>query len=278
MPTAGRAALITVCVLGLAAAALGQAAADDEAVWSHFVTWARQNPTEGLRSYAETLGKQGVSEAEVKRRMEVIQRLFPERQEATELIYDRIYSKPLTGDPEKDGFNSEPNAFLVEATAGLSGGTALDVGAGQGRNAVHLATHGWTVTGIDISGAGLAATRANADKAGVTVSTVQTTYQDFDFGTDRWDLIAMILSWAPVEDPAFVRRLVDSLRPGGVVVFEHVIQKDVDPFPPNVHALAPEVLKEYFAALQIDRYEEVTALGDWGGPPARLVRLVARKP
>jgi hypothetical protein len=61
-------------------------------------------------------------------------------------------------------------------------------------------------------------------------------------------------------------------------VFEHVIQKEKDPFPAYVHALEPEVLKGYFASLRIDRYEEVTELGDWGGPPARLVRMVAYKP
>jgi 2-polyprenyl-3-methyl-5-hydroxy-6-metoxy-1,4-benzoquinol methylase len=263
--------------LAFPASALSQTTPSDDAVWTHFVTWAKDNPTQGLRHYSGMLAEGGVSEAEVQRRLEVIRRLFSERPEGTELIYDRIYSKPLTGNPEEDGFNSEPSAFLIEATTQLAPGEALDVGAGQGRNAVYLATHGWNVTGIDISGAGLAAARANADKAGTRVSTVKTTYRDFDFGKDRWDLIAMILSWAPVEDPSFVEKLVDSLRPGGRVVFEHVIQKEVDPFPPNVHALAPEVLKEYFAALRIERYEEVTDLGDWGGPPARLVRMVARK-
>ncbi len=43
------------------------------------------------------------------------------------------------------------------------------------------------------------------------------------------------------------------------------------------HGLEPELLKDYFKALRIESYEEVTDFGDWGGPPSRLVRMIARK-
>ena len=104
----------------------------------------------------------------------------------------------------------------------LTGGKALDVGAGMGRNALHLARLGWDVTGIDLSAQGLAVMRSGAEKAGLKVQAVKTSYEDYDFGHERWDLVAMILSWAPVEDSAFLSRLKDSIRPGGYVVFEHV--------------------------------------------------------
>ena len=189
----------------------------------------------------------------------------------------RIFSKPLTGDPEKDGFTSTPSVFMMESTKELEPGTALDVGAGQGRNSVWLAKQGWDVTGIDISGVGLAAAEANAEKAGLRIKTVKTTYQDYDFGEEQWDLIVMILSWAPVSDPDFVARLSASLRPGGVVVFEHVLATEKQSFPPVVQALPPNALLEHFKDFHIQKYEEGVWLGDWGGPPAELVRMVARK-
>ena len=251
---------------------------EDDKVWGAFVTWTRSLPPGSpLQGYRSVLEKEGLSAEEIKRRIGVIQRYLSERPEGVEFIYDRVFSQPLTGDPAKDGFTSTPSVFLAEATGTLKPGTALDVGAGQGRNAVYLATKGWVVTAIDISGEGLAATRANSKKAGVSVSTVKTTYDAFDFGTGQWDLVAMILSWAPVEDPVFVARLIASVRPGGAIVFEHVIQRAENPFPPNVHALEPGQLRTCFGGLDIERYEEVTALGDWGGPPSRLVRMVARK-
>lgn len=85
----------------------------------------------------------------------------------------------------------------------LTGAKALDVGAGMGRNALHLARLGWDVTGIDLSAQGLAVMRSGAEKAGLKVQAVKTSYEDYDFGRERWDLVAMILSWAPVEDSAW---------------------------------------------------------------------------
>jgi len=51
----------------------------------------------------------------------------------------------------------------------LTGGKALDVGAGMGRDALHLARLGWDVTGIDLSAQGLAVMRSGAEKAGLKV-------------------------------------------------------------------------------------------------------------
>ena len=156
-------------------------------------------------------------------------------------------------------------------------GQALDVGAGMGRNAVHLAALGWTVTAIDLSAEGLAVLKADSAKAGLNVQTVKTSYADYDFGRERWDLMALILSWAPVEEPAFLDRLKRSIRPGGYVVFEHVLQRADDPFPPGVHALAPGELRALFGDFEIVTYREADLAGDWGGPPTPHVRMVARK-
>jgi len=142
---------------------------------------------------------------------------------------------------------------------------------------VWLARQGWDVTAIDLSGAGLAAASRSAEEAGVRISTVKTAYEDFDFGTERWDLILMILSWAPVSDEEFVAGLREALRPGGVLVFEHVIDKPEEPFPPYVHALQPGVLRTYFDDFLIDYYDESERLGDWGGPPTPIVRMIARR-
>jgi 2-polyprenyl-3-methyl-5-hydroxy-6-metoxy-1,4-benzoquinol methylase len=252
---------------------------DDDEIWASFTAWIMTNPEKvSLKIYEEKLAKDGLPQDEIKRQIETIRRLFKEHPEkSTEFTYDRIFSKPLTGDPKKDGFTSTPSVFMMESTKGLEPGTALDVGAGQGRNAVWLAQQGWDVTAIDISGAGLAAASDNAKKVGTSITTVKTTYQDFDFGTERWDLIVMILSWAPVSDPAFVARLNASLRPGGFLIFEHVLATKKQSFPAYVHALPSNALLSHFKDFNIQKYEEGVWLGDWGGPPAELVRMIAIK-
>jgi 2-polyprenyl-3-methyl-5-hydroxy-6-metoxy-1,4-benzoquinol methylase len=263
----------------LVAASHAQEKTDDEKIWESFKSWILTNPPQpSLKTYGEKLTADGLSEDKVQQQLDTIRRLFKVQPEkGVELTYDQIFSKPLTGDPEKDGFTSTPSVFMMESVKGLEPGKTLDVGAGQGRNAVWLAQQGWDVTGIDISGVGLAVAEANAEKAGTHISTVKTTYQDFDFGTEQWDLIVMILSWAPVSDPEFVAKLYASLRPGGVLVFEHVLETEKQSFPAYVNGLPPNALLAHFKEFHIQKYEEGVWLGDWGGPPAELVRMIARK-
>jgi SAM-dependent methyltransferase len=250
------------------------------ALWLEYLDWAKTaQDRSSPRDYAVSLDAKGVPGPEVRRRLQIIRGQFTEQPEGIEMIYDPLYGKPLSGELEKDGFKIQPNVFLVEAMKGIfSGGRALDVGAGMGRNAIHLAGLGWDVTGIDLSAQGLAVLRANAGKAGFKVQTVKTSYQDFDFGREQWDLVAMILSWAPVEEPDFLARLKASIRPGGYVVFEHVVQRAVNPFPAGVHAPAPGALREWFKDFEILTYREQDHSGDWGGPPTPHVWMVARKP
>lgn len=249
------------------------------ALWLEFLEWGKGSQAGlSLRGYAESLDKRGVDAGEIRRRLQVLRGQYTEQPEGIEMIYDPLYGKPLTGELEKDGFKTAPNAFLVESMKSIElGGKALDVGAGMGRNGVYLAKLGWDVTGIDLSAQGLAVMKADAEKAGLKVETVKTSYEDYDFGKERWDLMAMILSWAPIEDPSFLARLKASIKPGGYIVFEHVTQREKDPFPPGVHAPAPGALREMFKDFEILVYRELDDYGDWGGPPTSHVRMVARK-
>ena len=161
------------------------------------------------------------------------------RTDWVESFYDRTFhtTKPLTGNPPVDGFASTPSRLVIEAAKGVAPGAALDAGMGQGRNAVYLATQGWTVSGFDLSGEAVKAALANAAKAGVRLDGVKASYADFDFGAEKWDLIVLIFAWAPIDDPAFVARLAKSLRPNGRIVFEHFIDDPAAPRPPAMHAL-----------------------------------------
>ena len=69
-------------------------------------------------------------------------------------------------------WTAEPNRFLVAEVAGLEPGRALDVGTGEGRNAVWLAEQGWRVTGVDFSAVGLEKARHLATARGVEVEWV----------------------------------------------------------------------------------------------------------
>ena len=130
-----------------AAAAQSPAAAQtaDTDVYEKFRAWIGSQPREAqqgdpLEAYRKVLTAAGVPAAEVERQLRVIdqqgQRLEIDR-------WNRILTSP------NPAFNIKPNAFLVEMVRGVTPGQALDVGMGQGRNAIYLAQQGWTVTGFE---------------------------------------------------------------------------------------------------------------------------------
>ncbi|MBZ6227367.1 SAM-dependent methyltransferase [Streptomyces olivaceus] len=64
-------------------------------------------------------------------------------------------------------WSGRPNTFLVREASGLAPGAALDLGCGEGADAVWLASRGWRVTGVDISATALERAAAHAAEAGV---------------------------------------------------------------------------------------------------------------
>jgi SAM-dependent methyltransferase len=93
------------------------------ALWLDYLEWTKS--AEGKtspRDYAVSLDAKGVPGPEVRRRLHVLRGQFTEQPEGIEMIYDPLYGKSLTGELEKDGFKTSPNAFLVEAMKGIPPG------------------------------------------------------------------------------------------------------------------------------------------------------------
>jgi 2-polyprenyl-3-methyl-5-hydroxy-6-metoxy-1,4-benzoquinol methylase len=252
---------------------------DQERDWNDFLSWFKTAPfgVDPIGGYSAKLRKEDIPGEEIKNRIDRIIKLFSERPEAAEIFFDRTFAK-ASGDPSRDGFNSTPSNILMDAVKGLKPGAALDAGMGQGRNAVYLAQEGWKVTGFDLSQEAITAACFNAKMAGVQIATEKDSYDTFHFGTNKWDLIVLTFAWAPMEDPAFTRKLKDSLCPKGRIVFEHYIDNPDRPQPKAVHALQPNQLRSIFSDFKIERYEETHRMGDWGGHGEHLVRMVAQKP
>lgn len=67
-------------------------------------------------------------------------------------------------------WSGDPNPNLVAETAGLPPGAALDVGCGEGADAIWLAGRGWRVAAVDLSTVALGRGAARALEAGVGVA------------------------------------------------------------------------------------------------------------
>lgn len=212
---------------------------------------------DALEKYRQKLKAAGATDAGADRTI----RLIAAHDEG--VLYNRIYAAP-------PGFNTSPNQLLVDAVEGVSPGKALDVAMGQGRNSVFLAGKGWDVTGFDVAEIGLQQARQQAVARGVTITAVHASDEEFEFGRERWDLIAIIYA---IEKRS-VHRVRDALKPGGLVVIEAGHSET----PEGTFEFGSNELLEIFKGFRILKYEDTSGTYDWGPERIRLVRLIAQKP
>jgi SAM-dependent methyltransferase len=143
---------------------------------------------------------------------------------------------------ERDGamWSGRPNGRLVAEVSEIRPGAALDVGCGEGADAIWLALHGWTVTAIDISDVALGRAREAAGRAGVAVDWVCGDALLTPLPSGSFDLVSLQYPALPKAsgEPA-VRALLDTVRQGGVLLavyhdfdddhLEHMKSRGVDP-------------------------------------------------
>jgi SAM-dependent methyltransferase len=116
------------------------------------------------------------------------------------------------GDFEGEG----PNPTLVAGVAGLVPGSALELAAGSGTNAVWLAQQGWRTTAVDWSAVGLANGKAKADAAGVEVHWLERDLFDWAPPDRSFDLVVLVYLHLPVDERAPVyARAAAAVAPGG---------------------------------------------------------------
>lgn len=125
-------------------------------------------------------------------------------------------------------WSGNPNGTLVAEMSSVAPGRALDVGAGEGGDAIWLAEQGWKVTANDISQRALDRVAAEAERRGLTVECnhVDANAPDaFEPGT--FDLVSAQYASIPrTPDARGIRNLLDAVAPGGTLL---VVGHDLEP-------------------------------------------------
>jgi 2-polyprenyl-3-methyl-5-hydroxy-6-metoxy-1,4-benzoquinol methylase len=119
---------------------------------------------------------------------------------------------------EETVWSGNANAQLVAEAGKLTPGTALDVGCGEGGDAIWLARQGWQVTGADFSANGLARAARHAEEAGVADRTDWWQVDARRFAADErsFDLVSTFFLHPPDGGILDVtRRLAEAVAPGG---------------------------------------------------------------
>ncbi len=143
---------------------------------------------------------------------------------------------------EREGqmWSGRPNGRLVAEAADVRPGRALDVGCGEGADAIWLAQRGWAVTAIDVSAVAVSRARDAGDRAGAQVEWVCGDVLGTSFPAGSFDLVSLQYPALPkAAGDAPVRALLAAVRPGGVLLAvyhdldddhrEHMKARGIDP-------------------------------------------------
>lgn len=150
------------------------------------------------------------------------------------LTWDEFYASDGDGVPQWSG---RPNGTLVAEVADLLPGTALDVGCGEGADAIWLARQGWQVTGLDPSQVALDRAEAAAQAAHIEVTWVHAGLLGMPDGTGVHDLVtAHYPVLAHTDDNAAINMLVEAVAPRGTLLFVH---HEIDPAHGDEHRFDP---------------------------------------
>jgi SAM-dependent methyltransferase len=178
-------------------------------------------------------------------------------------------------------FSEHADVSLVDRAGTLRPGTALDVGAGEGRNSLWLAARGWDVTAVDISAVALERLRGAAADQGLAVHTEVRDVLDDIGGGSRFDLVVVANMHVPPQSRrALFEGSAAAVAPGGhlFLVGHHVDSLGVAGPPDPQRLYTAAMMDEAFPGLDVLSVERRTgAPGDTGEAGVDLV-VWARRP
>jgi SAM-dependent methyltransferase len=158
------------------------------------------------------------------------------------------------GESDQARWSGRPNGRLVAEVAGLAAGHALDVGCGEGADAIWLATAGWAVTAIDVSAVAIGRAQEAARTAGVVVEWITGDVLNTPFSSGAFDLVSLLYPALPKVGLRPVATLLQCVRPGGVLLAvyhdlhgehrEHMKSQGFDP----ADYVGPDDLRELLRA------------------------------
>jgi SAM-dependent methyltransferase len=164
-------------------------------------------------------------------------------------------------------------------------GNALDIGAGEGRNALFLASRGFSVLAVDQSKVGMQKAQRLAQERGLRLRTQSADLQDFDAEYNSFDVISSIFVHLPATlRTAVHKRVAAWLRPGGLFLLEAYSPDQIErgtggPKDPSLLASLKVILGE-LDGLEIEHQAALVrnvSEGSFHTGEASVVRVLARK-
>ena len=156
-------------------------------------------------------------------------------------------------------FGKSPAAFLAENYHYIPfQGSVLDMGMGEGRNAVFMAQKGYSVTGVDLSSVAVKKSYLLAQEFGVKIKGVVASLKDYKIPPASFDAI-ICFYWV---DRSMVDKIKNWLKPGGILIYEAYTTKEKEKLKSRKgisngdHYLKEQELLKLFPGMRVLKYEE----------------------
>jgi 2-polyprenyl-3-methyl-5-hydroxy-6-metoxy-1,4-benzoquinol methylase len=204
--------------------------------------------------------------------------------------WDKVYAD--------EGYGMDPDPEVVQIEQQLpAGAMVLDVGAGEGRNALWLAAQGCVVRAIDVSRVGLQKLRERAEVQGLEVDCILASAADYDFGEASYDLVlsagCALNFFKKDEAKRIIERMKAAVKPAGFIhvsvstvhdpswqrVSREVENMEDDSFFSRkwdcwVCAFQPGELRECFPDFKVPSYEEREVHDTHGKPHTHVMAFL----
>ena len=164
-------------------------------------------------------------------------------------------------------WSTEVDAELCALAGPLPPGTAVDLGAGNGRNAVWLAEQGWTVTCVDVSSVGLDQAAQRAAAVGASLTSELADLRTWEPAGRSFDLVVLANMHVPLDERDRLFRVAqDAVAPGGrfFVVGHHMDAFDAGGHPHPERLYTEELLSSLIGQLEVDELRTVEHMADLG--------------
>ena len=153
-------------------------------------------------------------------------------------------------------WGGEPNRFVAAEFVGEAPGRALDLAAGEGRNAIWLARAGWQVTAVDFSAVAVDRGQHLAEREGLTVDWVVADVREYQPAPRAFDAVVVAYLHLPADDlrPVLARAAQAVAAGGRILVVGHDLTNIADGIggPPDPAVLyTPEAIAAALPDLRI---------------------------
>ncbi|WP_158084269.1 class I SAM-dependent methyltransferase [Marispirochaeta aestuarii] len=171
-----------------------------------------------------------------------------------------------------------PNVHLEKLVAHLEAGTALDLAAGDGRNALFLSRKGWKVTAVDFSEVGIEWGRAFAEDEGLSVDWLIRDLNEYVPPCKSFDLVCLFYLHVPGDQLAGVlKKAAAAVKPGGSLLIvghdrTNITQGAGGPQIPDI-LYTPEEISALLPGMSVGYANRESCPADHGGLPPGTVQI-----